>query len=208
MSEIDERKIERFRGWILGLIDGIDPVQLVQWIKANKIPPLYEYDLPNGFGFVKDYIIGNKEEILSYITFDNTMQYGIEYKPELMQIFEYPKARRWLKNFLKMLRFIINNADLNKYQMKKKFFAKLEKSRKEKEKEKTKKAKNILEEYEKEFAKQEAEAQKKEIELEQEKEEYVPKETDSTEPTEPKVTHKDVSEEDILRSKDDIFDMY
>ncbi len=112
-----EGKTERFRGWILGIINGIDTEMLKKMIVNNEMPLLWEYKLPTYMNFIKGLIAEYKEQILEQLTFDIVMSYAKEYRPDLARIIIHPKGKQWMTRFLKMIAFLIKHSDLDNYEI-------------------------------------------------------------------------------------------
>ena len=112
-----KEKGERFRGWILGIINGIDTKMLVDMIQKNEIPILWEYELPSYLGFMKVLISEYKEQILEQLKFSVVMEYAKEYRKDLARILVHPKGEIWMKRFLEMIKFLIENSHLENFEI-------------------------------------------------------------------------------------------
>lgn len=109
--------VERFKGWALGIINGIDARMLVDMIKADDIPTLWEYQLPPYLSFVKGLVIENKDAILEQLTLEAVMKYCKEYRQDLAKILVHKKAQEWMHRFLKKTAFMIKHIDLEPYEI-------------------------------------------------------------------------------------------
>lgn len=159
---------ERFKGWILGILNGIDPQMLVDMIKDNEMPVLWEYELPSYLGFVGSLVLEYKDSILEQLSFDNVMNYAKEYRPDLARILTHPAAEKWMTRFLRMISFMVENADLDAYQMAAKFKRKTDKILEKREKKQANDVALMLEQQRKEIVAQE---QQKRAEIERKKKE-------------------------------------
>ncbi|MCP4762571.1 MAG: hypothetical protein GY870_12395 [archaeon] len=121
MDDKNMKQVERFRGWVLGIINGIDARMLVDMIKSNDIPTLWEYELPNYLGFVKDMVVENRDTILEQLTLENVMTYCKQYRPDLAKILIHKKAQEWMNRFLKKIGFMIKHIELEPYEIQVKY---------------------------------------------------------------------------------------
>lgn len=112
---------ERLKGWILGLINGIDARMLVTMIKNNDIPTLWEYELPKGFDFVKSLVVQYKDIIMENLTLETVMTYAKEYRPDLARILVHKKAQEWMNRFLKKIQFMFQYIELEPYEIQAKY---------------------------------------------------------------------------------------
>lgn len=121
MSTEKKTQAEKFKMWVLGIINGIDARMLVDMIKANEIPTLWEYELPPYLNFVKNLVIENQEAILEQLTLEVVMAYCKEYRPDLAKILIHKKAQQWMSRFLKKTAFMIKHIDLEPYEIQAKY---------------------------------------------------------------------------------------
>ena len=122
VSKIEkEKQAERLKGWILGLVNGIDPKMLVEMIKKNQIPTLWEYDLPKYLGFVKGLMVEYKDAIIEHLNIDTVMEYAKEYRPDLAKILVHDRARKWMIRFLNKCKFMFKNIELEPYEIQVKY---------------------------------------------------------------------------------------
>ena len=121
MSINKDTQIERFKGWVLGIINGIDARMFVDMIKANDIPTLWEYQLPPYLGFMKSIVMEKQQQILEELTLDNVMKYCKQYRSDLAKILVHKKAQEWMNRFLKKIAFMIKHIDLEPYEIQVKY---------------------------------------------------------------------------------------
>lgn len=121
MVEDKSKQVERFKGWILGIINGIDARMLVDMIKANDIPTLWEYELPPYLNFVRDLVIEHQETILAQLNLESVMEYCKEYRADLAKILIHKKAQEWMGRFLKKIGFMIKHINLEPYEIQMKY---------------------------------------------------------------------------------------
>lgn len=122
VSKIEkEKQAERLKGWILGIINGIEPKMLVKMIKDKQVPALWEYELPTYLSFVKDLMIEYKDEIIEQLNFDVVMDYAKEYRPDLAKILVHDRAKEWMNRFLRKCKFMFENIELEPYEIQVKF---------------------------------------------------------------------------------------
>lgn len=122
VSKIEkEKQAERLKGWILGLVNGIDPKMLVNMVKKNQIPTLWEYELPKYLGFVKGLMIEYKDTIIEQLNIDTVMEYVKEYRPDLAKILVHDRAREWMIRFLNKCKFMFRNIELEPYEIQVKY---------------------------------------------------------------------------------------
>ncbi|KKN90767.1 hypothetical protein LCGC14_0223500 [marine sediment metagenome] len=112
-----KEKGERFRGWVLGIINGIDTKMLKRMIIKNEIPILWEYELPKYLGFMKILITEYKDQIIEQLKFSVVMDYAKEYRPDLARIIIHPQGKKWMERFLRMIRFLIENSHLENFEI-------------------------------------------------------------------------------------------
>lgn len=120
MSKLNEEKkiqVASFKNWVLGLINGIEPRMLVDMIKANDIPTLWEYELPSYLGFVKGLVQEYLPQILDQLTVEAVIEYAREYRPDLARILSHQKAQVWMNRFLKKTKFMLENIDKPPYEI-------------------------------------------------------------------------------------------
>lgn len=120
-------KVDRFKYWIIGMINGIETKDLFQMIRDNDVPLLFEYELPPYFNWVKGSIIEKKDEIIAALTYENVVKYSGEFRPDLKALLEHDRGREWTERFLKVIVFMIENIELSAYEMKTKFTRKIRK---------------------------------------------------------------------------------
>ncbi|MFW9881931.1 MAG: hypothetical protein ACFFG0_53385 [Candidatus Thorarchaeota archaeon] len=114
MSKLNDEKKKQvgvLKGWILRLIDDIDPRMLFDMIKANEIPTLWEYQLPSYLGFVKGLIQEYLPQILEELTVETVIKYADEYRSDLARILSHKKAQIWMNRFLKKTKFMLEHLD-------------------------------------------------------------------------------------------------
>ena len=116
-----EKQAEKLKGWILGLVNGIDARMLVDMIKKNEIPTLWEYELPRYLGFVKELMVEYKDDILEQLTFDVVMKYAKEYREDLAKILVHKRAEAWMNRFLNKCKFMFKNIELEPYEIQAKY---------------------------------------------------------------------------------------
>ena len=93
---------ERLVGFILGVLSSIDRPTMVEWIKTDFMPPVFEFELPPYLIGVKSLMADYKDQILEGLTVANTVKYCNEYRPDLVVVIQHPKGKRWIENFLKV----------------------------------------------------------------------------------------------------------
>jgi len=119
---VEKDKVNRFKYWVIGMVNGIEAKDLVDMIKNNDVPIPFDLELPTYFSWVRDAAIEYKQVILEQLTFESAMKYSGEFRPDLKVILQHPKGREWLERFLKVIRFMITNIELTPHEMKVKFF--------------------------------------------------------------------------------------
>ena len=72
---------ERLVGFILGVLSSIDRPTMVEWIKTDFMPPVFEFELPPYLIGVKSLMADYKDQILEGLTVANTVKYCNEYRP-------------------------------------------------------------------------------------------------------------------------------
>lgn len=117
--------IAQFKGFVLGMINNLEPHDLIEMINTNYIPPLYEYELPGYLNGIVKIVQENKEKIMEQLTYENVMTLGVEFRPDLLAILKHPKGQRWMKSFLKMVGFIVENAGMTSAELKHEFFRRM-----------------------------------------------------------------------------------
>lgn len=120
MSKLNEEKkiqVASFKNWVLGLINGIDPRMLVDMVKANEIPTLWEYELPPYLSFMKGLVQEYLPQILEQLTVESVIEYANEYRPDLARILSHDKAKVWMSRFLKKTKFMLENLDKSAYEI-------------------------------------------------------------------------------------------
>ncbi|HEC40780.1 MAG TPA: hypothetical protein ENI29_21230, partial [bacterium] len=132
---VDKVKTERLKGWILGVVNGIDVDMLENMIKNDEIPILWEYKLPSYLSYVGSLISEYKDDILKQLNFNVIMEYTNEFRPELSQILSRPDGKIWMTRFLKMIKFMVENSELTAYEMESKFNKRIIKIKNKREKE-------------------------------------------------------------------------
>jgi len=116
-NDNEEKLAERVKGWILGLINGIDAQMWVGMIKNNEIPTLWEFELPKGFDFVKKLAVQYKEQIMENLTLETVMNYAKEYRPDLARILVHKVAQQWMNRFLRKCAFMFEHIELEPYEI-------------------------------------------------------------------------------------------
>lgn len=149
-KENEKAQIERAKGWILGIINGIEPKMLVDMIKADDIPTLWEFELPPYLGFVKNLVKEHLGEIMEVLTVDTIIEYAEEYRPDLAKILAHPKAVIWMKRFLKKTKFMLKHIDLTPMQIQKKYMQRLLEIKAQRERQQAEAVASMLEEQAKE----------------------------------------------------------
>ena len=124
---IEKEKVNRFKYWVIGMVNGIAAKDLFAMIKNNDVPLPFELELPTYFSWVKDAVIEYKQDILDQLTFESAMKYSGEFRPDLKVILQHARGREWLNRFLKVIRFMIENIELSAHEMKVKFLKKAQK---------------------------------------------------------------------------------
>lgn len=123
LKMVDNEKIDKFKYYIIGMINGIPIQDLKYMIKKEKVPILLEYDLPPFFSFMKDIIEKNKDLILQSLSYDIVLQYSDQYRPDLAGYIRRPEGKKWIERLLKQIKFIVENIQLSSEQMRAKFIA-------------------------------------------------------------------------------------
>lgn len=121
---VEKAKVDRFKYWIIGIINGIQAKDLFQMIKDNDVPLLFDLELPPYFNWVKDSVIEKKDDILEALTYENVIKYSGEFRPDLKELILHERGREWIKRFFKVLVFMIENVELSSHEMKRKFLKK------------------------------------------------------------------------------------
>lgn len=116
-----------FTGWLLGIIQAFDRNDLIEMIRADAYPQVFDFQLPRYLWGIQSLIAEKRDLLLHEITVENTIEYSREYRPDLTAILEHPKGTRWMNNFLKMIRYIIKNIDKDWEYIRTSFFRSLQK---------------------------------------------------------------------------------
>lgn len=125
MKEINKDDLiraERFRGYVIAMLEGINPEQLKEMIKTGQVPILLEFEVPDIISAIQPLIVKYRDIILPYLNTDKVMDYAVIYKPEFVAIFRHPKGMQWLDRFLKQIRFIVEHAELQSNEMRLLFY--------------------------------------------------------------------------------------
>jgi len=120
---------DMFKGWILGLINGISPQMLTELINNDEIPSLVDYSLPPYLMGVRGIIIRYKDKIMENLNYESVLRYAILYRPDLARLLHTPKGKKWITAFLKQVRFIIENVHLEPEEIRHKFYKMIEEKR-------------------------------------------------------------------------------
>lgn len=110
---IDEKLVAKFEGYVIAQLDNFQAKDVIEMVKDNYFPPIYEYDFPVLLSGIKQIIIDNREKILSLITYETIMKHGKEFRPDLLAIVQHPKGKAWLEGFLKIIKFTVKNIELS-----------------------------------------------------------------------------------------------
>ena len=134
-----------FKGWILGIVNGIDAKMLVEMIKDNEYPKLWEYELPTYLSFAGSLIAEHKDSILEHLNIKTVVEYAREFRPDLARIIAHPAGKKWMTRFLKTIAFMVENSELDAYEMEAKFKRELAKIKEKREKEQASQVAEMLE---------------------------------------------------------------
>ena len=120
-----------FQGWLLGVINGIDKDMLQEMIVTDDASILFDFELPPYFVGIKDVIKANQKTINRVINIDTVIKYAYHYRPDLALLISQGEGKKWMTNFLKMVKFMIMNIDLHPEEMKAIFYNKIQQKRAE-----------------------------------------------------------------------------
>lgn len=123
---------ERLVGYILGMLTNIDKEMLIDMIKNNAVPQIFDYRLPSYFNGFKSLLADYKDQILEGMNVKKTIELCLEYRPDLAPILQHPKGRKWLDSFLKLWRFLIKNIELPDEEIRRKFYASIKQAQERK----------------------------------------------------------------------------
>jgi len=113
ISEEDKHTLQLFKGFVIGTIQGIDAVSLQNLITHNIRPPIFNIRLPD---FLKEplrrIIQEHKKEVLALLKFENVIKYTAQYRRDLVPIITTVAGEKWFRSFLKIIKFVIMNVNL------------------------------------------------------------------------------------------------
>lgn len=133
MIKISEKEeVSKFEGWIVGMLTAIEAEKVEEMIEIDEVPLLFDYELPSFLLGIKSVIKKHKEEVLEGITMDSVLSYAKQYRPDLGRVINTEEGYLWMSRFLKVIRFTIENIELNRNEVRQKFYAQIAAKRNEK----------------------------------------------------------------------------
>lgn len=163
---------ERVKGYIIAILNGFDANDIVAMIVNDDMPILVEQTLPPIFMGVIPLVTKYREKLLELCTMDKVMLYCSQFRADLLPILQNARGYKWMDNFMKQVRFLIENADMNPYELQQEFYRRIEVNKQKRMEEELKVQKEFLKAQFMEEEKKKAilEARQKQIEEERLKE--------------------------------------
>jgi len=82
-------------------------------IENKQFPPVYNMDIPHYLNGIKKVIKDNLPKIEPYLNFESVMQYGGEFRGDLLEEIKTPKGEKWMKAFIKIVKFTLKHIELS-----------------------------------------------------------------------------------------------
>lgn len=113
ISEEDKNTLQLFKGFVMGIIQGIDPPALQSLIDHNVRPPIFNIRLPDLMKEpIQRFIQEHKKEVVALLKFENAIIYATKYRRDLIPVITTIAGEKWFKSFLKLIKFVIMNINL------------------------------------------------------------------------------------------------
>lgn len=107
------------------MLTAIEPEKVEELIEIDEVPLLFDYELPSFLLGIKSIIMKHKEEVLEGLTMDIVLSYAKQYRPDLGRVINTKEGYVWMSRFLKVIRFTIENIELNRNEVRQKFYAQI-----------------------------------------------------------------------------------
>lgn len=115
--------VKKFEGFIMGILSSLSAPLLEEMINRDVMPFIWDYKLPPFLSGIKNKIIENRKFILDNINMGNVKKYCMEYRPDLISVVSTERGYKWMERLLKQIRFVVENIELDNYQLKQKFLS-------------------------------------------------------------------------------------